>query len=61
MKKYRVDTFSSDHEKHYFDTEKDAIKYGETQAEKCKIVFLLKHFVDNKYEVVSQINPLKSL
>lgn len=55
MKKYRVDTFSNNHEKHYFDTEKDAIKYGKTQAEKSKNVFLLKHVVDNKYDVVSKI------
>lgn len=54
MKKYRVDTFSK-HEKHYFDTEREAIEYGKAQAEKGKVVFLLKHVLDSKYDVVSEI------
>ena len=54
MKEYRVDTFS-DHEKHYFYTEKEAIEYGRTQVEKGKVAFLLKHLINNKYDVVSEI------
>lgn len=55
MKEYRVDTFSNNHEKHYFGTEKDAIEYGKAQAEKGKVAFILKHLIDNKYDVVSEI------
>lgn len=56
MKKYRVDTFSKhEHEKHYFDSEKEAIEYGKKQAQNGKIAFLLEHVIDNKYDVVSKI------
>lgn len=54
MKKFRVDTFSK-HEKHYFDTEKEAVEYGKVQAENGKVVFLLKHVIGGKYDVVSEI------
>lgn len=54
MKEYRVDTFGK-HDKHYFDTEKEAIEYGKAQTEKGKVAFLLKHLIDNKYDVVSEI------
>lgn len=64
MKKFRVDTFSYNHEKHYFETETEAVEYGKAQAEKGKIAFLLEQIADNKYDVVSvinKVNPLKSL
>lgn len=54
MKEYRVDTFSN-HKKHYFETEKEAVEYGKAQTEKGKVAFLLKHLIDDKYEVVSEI------
>ena len=54
MKEYCVDAFSN-HETHYFETEKEAIEYGKTQVKKGKVAFLLKHLIDNKYDVVSEI------
>ena len=54
MKKYRIDVFPK-HKKYYFDTETEAINYGLKQVLKGNIVFLLKHTIDNKYAVVSEI------
>lgn len=56
MKEYRVDTFhAGKHEKKYFDTEHEARIFGEKEAEKGKVTFLLKHIIDDKYDVVEEI------
>lgn len=55
MKEYRVDTFNNNHTTNYFETEKEAIAYGKEQLKKGKVSFLLKHVIDGKYDVVSEI------
>lgn len=51
MNEYRVDVFNGGlHTKHFFDTEADARTFGQNQ--KNKIVFLLKHLIDDKYDVL---------
>ena len=55
-KEYRVDTFTGkEHKKNYFDTEHDALIFAEKEVTRGKIVFLLKHIIDGKYEVVEEI------
>lgn len=56
MKEYRIDTFHvKKHEKKYFDTESEARIFGEKENKKGKIVFLLKHLIDDKYDVLEEI------
>ena len=55
MKEYRVDTFSNNKRTTYFENENEAIEYGKDQSKKGKVSFLLKHIIDNKYDVVSEI------
>ena len=55
-KEYRVDTFSGkEHQQNYFDTKHDALIFAGKEAEKGKIVFLLKHIIDGKYNVMEEI------
>lgn len=55
-KEYRVDTFSGkEHKKIYFDSKEEALIFSGKEAEKGKIVFLLKHIIDGKYDVVKEI------
>lgn len=54
MKEYRVQIF---HDNTYFDNRDEAIIFGAKQLAKSKItaIFLLKHVIDNKYDVEMQI------
>ena len=54
MKEYRVDVFPN-HEKHYFDSKEEALQFGKEQAEKEKLVFLMKYMLNDKYDVVQLI------
>lgn len=55
-KKYRVDTFTGkEHKKNYFDTKHDALIFAGKEVAKGKIVFLLKHIIDGKYNVMKEI------
>lgn len=55
MKDYRIDVFRNrEHYIHYFDTETEATRFGAEQA-KTGLVFLLKHFFDDRYEIVREI------
>ena len=55
-KEYRVDTFiGKSHKKTYFDTKEDALIFAGKETGKGKIVFLLKHIIDGKYNVVEEI------
>lgn len=53
-KLYRVDTFPSNKQR-FFNTEREAIEYGEAQVKHGGIAFLLKILIDNKYDVVREI------
>ena len=56
MKEYRIDTFHANkHEKNYFETEGEARAFGREKKEKGKVVFLLKHLIDDKYDVLEEI------
>lgn len=55
-KPFRIDSFSDKkHNSFYFDSESEAVAYGKELSTKGKIVFLLEHLVDGKYDVVSEI------
>ena len=55
-KEYRVDTFiGKDHKKTYFNSKEEALIFSEKEVTRGKIVFLLKHIIDGKYEVVEEI------
>lgn len=55
-KLFRIDCFSDKrHNSFYFDSESEAVSYGKKLSNKGKIVFLLKHLIDGKYEVVKEI------
>ena len=54
--KYRVDTFAGkEHKKNFFETKDDALVFGGKEVEKGKVVFLLENVIDDKYDVVKQI------
>lgn len=53
---YRVDTFTGkEHKKNYFDTKHDALIFAGKEVARGKIVFLLKHIINGKYDVVEEI------
>lgn len=53
---YRVDTFTGkEHKKNYFDTKHDALIFAGKEAAREKHVFLLKHIINGKYDVVEEI------
>lgn len=56
MKEYRIDIFiNGTKEIRYFDNEKHARNAGhEAKRDGARAVFLLKHCIDNKYEVVTE-------
>ena len=55
-KEYRVDTFiGKSHKKNYFDGIEEALIFAGKETEKGKNVFLLKHIIDGKYDVVKEI------
>lgn len=55
-KEYRVDTFiGKSHKKNYFDGKEKALIFARKESAKGKIVFLLKHIIDGKYNVVEEI------
>lgn len=54
-KEYRVDTFGKEHKKTYFDSREEALIFAGKETEKGKNVFLLKHIIDGKYDVVKEI------
>ena len=54
-KEFRIDSFhDKSHKIFYFDTKKEAVSYGK-KLRKGNIVFLLRHVIDGKYEVVQEI------
>ena len=56
MKQYRVDTFfRKDHQQNFFESKDDALIFAGKEVAKGKDVFLLEHIVDDKYDVVKQI------
>ena len=56
MKEYRVDTFfANKHERNYFETESEARIFGAKEKERGKVVFLLKHVIDDKYDVLEEV------
>lgn len=55
-KKYRIDSFSDKkHDNFYFDSENDAICIGKELSNRGRVVFLLEHVIDGKYDVVREI------
>lgn len=55
-KEYRVDTFiGKDHKKTYFNSKEEALIFAGKEVASGKIVFLLKHVIDGKYNVVEEI------
>ena len=55
-KPFRIDSFSDKkHNSFYFDSESEAVAYGKELSNKGKVVFLLEHLVDGKYDVVREI------
>lgn len=56
QKEFRIDSFSGKTDKKfYFDSESEAVLYGKKLSNNGKIVFLLKHLIDGKYDVVKEI------
>lgn len=58
MKEYRVQVFHNNTSNNaYFDNRDEAIIFGSKQLAKSNVtsVFLLKHVIDNKYDVEMQI------
>lgn len=55
MKKYRVDVFQNVYTKTYFDSKEEALQFSKEQAEKGKLVFLMKYMLNDKYDVVQLI------
>lgn len=55
MKEYRVDTFGRIHDRQFFNAEREAIAYAETEKKKGKITYLLKRIYDDTYDVVKAI------
>lgn len=59
MKKYRVDTFYAEsHTKVLFDNVDDAKIFGEKEASKGKIVFLLEELWEDIFDVIEEITPV---
>ena len=59
MKKYRVDTFYAEsHTKTVFDSIDEAKSFGEKEASKGKIVFLLEELWKDIFDVIEQITPI---
>lgn len=55
-KEYRVDTFiGKSHKKNYFDGKEKALIFAGKESGKGKVVFLLRHIIDGKYDVVEEI------
>lgn len=55
-KEYRVDTFiGKSHKKNYFDEKEKALIFAGKESAKGKNVFLLKHIIDGKYNLVEKI------
>lgn len=55
-KPFRIDSFSDKkHNSSYFDSESEAVAYGKELSNKGSVVFLLKHVIDGKYDVVREI------
>lgn len=55
MKEYRVDVFSDKQiMTKYFDTEAEAVKYGERQSY-YGAAFLLKEVIDGKFDVLKEL------
>ena len=55
-KPFRIDSFSDKkHNSSYFDSESEAVAYGKELSTNGKVVFLLEHLVDGKYDVVREI------
>lgn len=55
-KEFRIDSFSGKTDKKfYFDSEAEAVLYGKKLRNNGEIVFLLKHLIDGKYDVIKQI------
>lgn len=60
MKKYRIEVFYNDgtkYESFYIESRDEAILFGTKKLfeENTKSIFLLKHVIDNKYDVEMQI------
>jgi len=58
MKEYRIQVFHDNtSDNTYFDSRDEAIIFGVKQVSKASVtaVFLLKHFLDGKYDVEMQI------
>ncbi len=56
MKQYRVDTFfRKDHQQNFFESKDDALIFAGKEVEKGKTVFLLENVVDDKYDIIKQI------
>lgn len=55
-KPFRIDSFSDKkHNSFYFDSESEAVTYGKELSNNGKVVFLLGHLIDGKYDVVREI------
>lgn len=55
-KPFRIDSFSDKkHNSFYFDDIVEAIKKGVQLNNNGKVVFLLEHVIDGKYDVVREI------
>lgn len=55
-KQFRIDSFSDkEHNRFYFNSESEAVKYGKELSNKGSVVFLLEHVIDGKYDVVKEI------
>ena len=55
-KPFRIDSFSDKkHNSFYFDSKSEAVAYGKELNDNGKIVFLLEHVIDGKYDVVRKI------
>jgi len=58
MKEYRIQVFHDNtSENTYFDSKDEAIIFGAKQLSKINVtaVFLLRHIIDDKYDVISEI------
>lgn len=55
-KEYRIDIFVNKvHSSYYFNTKQKAVDFAKKHVKNSNDVFLLKHLIDKKYEVVKRI------
>lgn len=55
-KEYRVDIFKNgEHQTHYFESEKAARHFASSKKGEIGVMFLLKHLLDGKYDVMEEL------